>query len=155
MQVKIDDYTYFVLFQVQHHQPPVMIEAAYPYKHGKRKGQPKQLLITATTICIIKRALTEAELTSKTALAVATGEAWCSAKDWFEVHEGRRESLHRALNALLDRPEFQDVPKKPFWEAFVKTLPKTQPSVKQLKKQVRALTATIEKAISITEEALR
>lgn len=145
MKVKIEDQTYYVLFQLQEHNPPLMLEAVYTYSHGKKKGQPKKLAISHTTLCIIKGAPTSEELTSLNAKLIVSSEVWCSTKDVFDLHEGRRTALTRALAELNDKPEYQHVPRKPFWNEFLKFLPKPEPTVRGLKRQVRLLQEQVAK----------
>jgi len=154
MRLSIEDQTYFVMFEIQNHQPPITIDALYSYAHGKRKGQPKKLLVTHTTLCIIKQTPTTEKPDSKIAKNIASGEAWCSAKDWFDIHEGRREALRRALEELKEKTEFYNFPVELVWKAFVKTLPKTPPSAKQLRREIRLLNAQIAELTKKAEQAL-
>lgn len=134
MRVEIGDYTYFVLFRVTEYDPPLNILAKYARSHGKSKGKDKYLQISHVTRCAIKRALTASKPDSLSAdYIVYNVESHCSRWDYFDLHKGRRNALKKALDVLYGLTELDS---KPFWDAFVKTLPKPTPTVKQLKQEL-------------------
>jgi hypothetical protein len=141
MRVYIGDQTYFVSFEVSRYDPPQMVSGKHAFSHGKLKGQPKLLPISHRTSCVIRVAPTESATSAKAAEFVIRAESWCSVNDEFNVHTGRRNALKKALDKLTVN---QQIDRLPFWEEFIKYLPKAQPTVKQLKFQLNVLNKRVE-----------
>lgn len=101
---------YRVHIDHKHYDPCLIIEGKY-----------KELQVTDLVRCVIKR----------NDDAIGIGERYCSVRDTFDLHRGRREALALALR----EGGFTMAERKMFWDEFVKSLPR--------KSQVQSLLARI------------
>lgn len=120
MMVMIGDQPYNFRFKTEFYDSPIEV---------RRTPSSKWRCIQAITECNISKG--EA-FTIET--MVAGERAYCSVSDVFDVHEGRRLALRRALES------FTDDERKIFWDRFRRTLPQQKPSYAALQKLVRTLT---------------
>lgn len=123
MKVQIGPTTYFVSMHHDHCDPPVTAWG---------DGLKGDRLVSDQVMCLIR---------NETGACLARGDAFCSVKDVFVLHVGRRKSLERALVKL----PFSKTDRTTFWEAFAKTLPKKPLSPRALRRRIVELEEALSK----------
>lgn len=131
MKVVVGDETFHMSFKYEHLDPPLVL----PAHTGEH-------LVTDRVRCSITKKLDDTDN------LVVAADSMCSITDEFDLHLGRKFALRRAL-ARINAPREK---RKIFWEAFVRILPKPQPSAAHLKKQARELAAEVARLNKIIHE---